>query len=166
VILLLTPPVFSASGNETPQVGESEANLGLLQDFAGNDRMLEEYAGQGKWLVVMLWTSYCRISNANIDAYNTFYQTHDLEDLEFVGVSLDGLKGKDDAKRFIEKHDVAFPNLLGELNPVSAFYAVLTGRFAVSTPSFLIFSPDGKLLAQQSGAVPPQLIADFIDSQS
>jgi peroxiredoxin len=146
--------------------GQSEANLGLLQDFAGNDRMLAEYAGNGNWLVVMLWASGCRVSNQRIDDYNDFYKENELDNLQFIGVSVDGLQGKADAQHFIDRHDVQFPNLLGELSAVSAFYTVLTGSAEFSTPSFLVFSPSGELVAQQAGAVPPEMIERFIKSRS
>ena len=32
----------------------------------------------------------------------------------------------------------------------------------IGTPSFLLFDPQGNLLAQQVGAVPPELIEEFI----
>lgn len=47
-----------------------------------------------------------------------------------------------------------------------ALYARLTGRALIGTPTFLIFSPGGKLLALQVGPVSTDRILEFISNES
>ena len=39
------------------------AQAGGLQDFDGQPKSISDYAGKGKWLVVMIWASDCHICN-------------------------------------------------------------------------------------------------------
>jgi hypothetical protein len=46
------------------------------------------------------------------------------------------------------------------------WYTSVTGRQWVGTPTFLVYDPEGTLRAQQAGAVPTELIEQFIASNS
>ncbi len=67
------------------------------------------------------------------------------------------------ALAFIKKHGVIFPNLIGEPEKVAELFLKLTGVDLTGTPAILIYSPWGKLLAAQLGAVPTFLINNFIN---
>jgi len=45
---------------------------------------------------------------------------------------------------------------------VMGYFQLLTGSRWVGTPTFLVFGPDGELMAKQAGAVPTDLIEQFI----
>lgn len=144
----------------------TQAEMKGLQDFKGNPQVLENYTGKGKWLIVMLWASDCYICNKEAHQYVDFHLIHADEDATVLGISLDGESRKKEAENFIEKHNIDFPNLIAEPEYVSAMYKNLTDQFFSGTPTFLIFSPDGKLKATQAGAVPTSLIEDFIKKNS
>lgn len=137
-----------------------------LEDFAGTRHALAEYTGQGKWLVVMIWASDCPVCNAEVHQYNDFYDFHHDEDAGVLGISVDGPDKLKEAQSFVSRHTVEFPNLIGAPAQVAAWYQRLTGRPFVGTPTFLIYSPQGELVAQQVGAVPRQAIEDFIQRQT
>ena len=137
-----------------------------FQDFTGKPQVLENYTGKGKWLVVMMWASDCHVCNQEAHQYVDFHMFHSDKDATVLGISLDGESRKKEAKGFIKKHSVDFPNLIAEPEHVAAIYNKLTGQFFAGTPSFLIFAPDGELKAAQAGAVPTNLIEEFIKSNS
>lgn len=138
------------------------AEINGFQDFKGKSQVLENYTGKGKWTVVMMWASDCHICNKEAHQYVDFHMIHSDKDATVLGVSLDGESRKKAAEQFIKKHSVDFPNLIAEPEHVSKIYQELTGQFFAGTPSFLIFAPDGELKAAQAGAVPTQLIEEFI----
>ena len=131
-----------------------------MKGFDGYIHTLDEYIGQGKWTVVMLWASDCQACNAEAKQYVKFHTAHKSKDI--VGVSLDGKEKMADAEAFIKRHSVNFENLIDEPENVAQMYTFLTGRPWVGTPTFLIFSPIGELRAAQVGAVPTHLIESFI----
>jgi len=134
----------------------------VFTDFDGKPRSIESYAGGGKWLVVMIWASDCRVCNQEAGSYARFHQAHKDRDATLLGVSIDGQDKKADAEAFIQRHELPFPNLLGEPQTSMLYYTMKTGAPFTGTPTILLYGPDGQLQAAQAGAVPPEVIEDFM----
>ena len=79
-----------------------------------------------------------------------------------LGISTDGRKKLDAAKAFIKKHNVTYPNLIGEPDDVAVMYETVSGGPWIGTPTILVYDPKGELQAAQPGAVPVELINEFI----
>lgn len=140
----------------------SFAEMKGFEDFKGQPQVFENYLGKGKWLVVMMWASDCHICNREAHQYVDFHMVHSDSDATVLGISLDGESRKKEAKRFINKHSIDFPNIIAEPEYVSNFYRELTGQYFAGTPTFLVYSPNGELKAAQAGAVPAEIIENFI----
>jgi len=107
------------------------------------------------WL--LFFRHICDIKNTNY-----FHDFHKDKNAIVLGISLDGQDKKSDAEKFINRHFVSFDNLIGEVEAVASIYTDLTGQAWIGTPTFLVYAPDGKLMAQQVGAVPTDLLEKFI----
>jgi len=142
------------------------AAINGLQDFKGTPHNLDEYKGKGKWTIVMLWASDCHVCNEEAHQYVDFHKKHQSKDATVLGISLDGQGKKADAEDFLKEHKINFPNLIGEPMEVASLYRELTGENFRGTPTFLIYSPNGDLRAQQVGAVPTDLIEQFMVSEA
>lgn len=151
VLLLVMAPVYGMS---------------ILKDFNGTLHTLDEYTGNGKWAIVMIWASDCHACNAEAKNYVKFNRAHKDKDAYILGVSMDGDEKILDAEAFIERHGVDFQNLIGEPEVVAGMYSSLTGRPWVGTPTFLLFNPTGELRAAQVGAVPTHIIESFIEKEN
>lgn len=143
----------------------SQIQAAVLQDFKGKSKSIDDFTGNGKWTVVMIWASDCHICNKEASAYVDFQFTHADDDARVLGISIDGQAKKVEAERFIERHKINFPNLIGEPQAVAQLYTDLTGATFIGTPVFLFYNPQGVLVAQQAGAVPTDLIEEFIQQQ-
>lgn len=137
-----------------------------LQDFNGKPQAVKNYTGHGKWLVVMIWASDCHVCNQEASNYVKFHEHYKNINARMLGISMDGQAKKAEAKKFIQRHAVTFPNLIGEPLAVAQWFVDLTGADWVGTPTFLIYNPAGELVVQQVGAVPVNMIEDFIRKQS
>ena len=137
-----------------------------LSTFDGKPAEVSNYTGGGKWLVVMIWASDCHICNKEASQYVDFHFVHQDDDARVLGISIDGQAKKAEAEKFIERHKVNFPNLIGEPGEVAEWFARLTGSPFVGTPTFLFYDPSGKLVAKQVGAVPTELIEAFMEQQA
>lgn len=133
-----------------------------LKTIDGKPAKIEDYTGKGKWTVVMFWASDCHVCNAEAHSYVDFHLAHADDDATVLGVSLDGKAKLADAKKFIKRHNVDFPNLIGEPLDVTTKYMELTGRPWIGTPTILLYDPKGILRAQEAGAVPTELIEAFM----
>lgn len=142
--------------------------MAQFYDFDKKPQELEQYVGKGKWTVVMFWASNCHVCNVEAEQYIQFHESHKDTDALVVGISLDGLSGDGlkKAKGFIKRHDVTFPNLIGSRSDVIYYYTQVINGPWQGTPSFLIYTPKGELVAAQAGAVPADLIEEFMASQS
>ncbi len=138
----------------------------LFTDFAGELRSIESFTGNGKWLVVKVWAHNCHVCNQEAENYAQFHEAHKDSDATVLGVSLDGAADQAAAAAYIERHDLPFPNLIGEPQSVMLKYMMLTGAQFRGTPSILLYDPDGTLRAAQAGAVPIASIEAYIARNS
>ncbi|MEJ2143189.1 MAG: TlpA disulfide reductase family protein [Gammaproteobacteria bacterium] len=150
-MLLATTPAFAKT---------------TLYELNGKPSSIEKYTGNGKWLIVMFWASDCHVCNKEAHQYVDFHFAHADEDASVLGVSLDGVKNKMLAEGFIKKHNINFPNLIGDPEAVADMFTRLTGVLWAGTPTFLIYSPTGELMVQQIGAIPVELIENYIQQQT
>ena len=140
---------------------------GVLRDLAsGESRTLEDYVGQGKWTVVMLWASDCPICGQEAPAWSLFDTRHRDTDATVVGLSLDGSGGAKAARAFVERHLLDFPNLIGEPQDVARLFTERGRGPFLGTPSFLIYSPAGELKARQTGPLPTDRLEEYIRKQT
>ncbi len=136
-----------------------------LAAFKAGPAALDGYAAEGKWLVVMLWASDCVACNREARQYIDFHEFHHDVDASVLGISLDG-NDQLAAQKFIDRHEVSFPNLISDYESAGSWFEGLTGQQFRGTPGFLIIDPKGELRAQQIGAVPVELIEQFIKANS
>ena len=137
-----------------------------LQHMNGNPATLQDNVGKGKWTLVMLWASDCHICNREASEYVDFHFVHSDDDATMLGITMDGQAKKAEAEKFISKHKVNFPNLIGEPADIDKLYYELTGAHFVGTPSFLLFDPKGEIQAMQVGPLPTDIVENFIKEQS
>jgi len=135
-----------------------------LHHFDGDPKTVEDYFTPEKWTILMIWRHDCHVCNQEVGDYSFFHE--DNEQAQVIGLSIDGMAKKDKAEQFISTHDLSFKNLIGELGTVARYYQNKTGTRFLGTPTFMVFSPQGKLMAAQAGAIPPDVISDFISKQS
>lgn len=150
-----------------PALGMAQKGPGvIMQDLEGAFHGLDEFTGQGKWTVVMLWASDCHACNEEAHQYVKFHEDHKNSDATVLGISLDGKQKLDDAKQFVTRHGVSFPNLINEPLQVMQFYSGATGQAFIGTPTLMVYDPQGKLRGAQVGAVPVDIIEAFIARES
>ena len=137
-----------------------------LKDFSGKPGAIADYAGKGKWTAVIIWASDCHVCNVEAEQYIQFHEAHKDKDIQMLGVSMDGNKKLDEAKAFVKRHHVTYPNLIGEPVDVASMYERLTGASWVGTPTILVYDPQGELQAAQPGAVPVELIEEFVQTKT
>lgn len=135
-----------------------------LQDFDGRPVGLADQIGQDeRWLVVMIWESSCPACNRIAHQYVDFHEFNAEHRARVLGISIDGPDGVAEAKAFVERHQVQFPNLIGDPAEVAMRYRQLTGNAFIGTPSFLLFDPQGQLRGYQAGMMPAEVVERFID---
>ena len=135
-------------------------------DVNGKAQGLNDFVGKGKWTIAMIWASDCHVCNHEAPAYEAFHKKHKDRDAVMLGISLDGPDGLKDARTFVTSHKLSFPNIVGEGEDVAVMFYDMTGVHFAGTPTFLIFDPKGELKVQQIGAVPVEMIEEYLAEQT
>lgn len=136
----------------------------VLKDFSGAARNVNEFIGKGKWVVVTVWAHNCPVCNAEIYQMTFFHDEHAKKDAIVLGVTIDGEAGRDKAKDFLKRHDLNFTNLIAE--PEQEVLAAFGGGPFIGTPTFYIYSPQGKLVAQRIGPTTQEQIEEIMGSHA
>lgn len=163
----LLPVLWVAMLGLLPAPGAPAPQEETLYDFEGRPHALEEYLGRGKWLVVTVWASDCAVCNKEIHEMVAFHSVHRDRDATVLGISVDGQSRKEEALVFIRRHQVSFPNLLGDGRAFKAIYLRATGRpWFGGTPMNLVYAPDGGLAARRIGPLARAEIEAFIEKDT
>ncbi|OED35327.1 hypothetical protein AB833_30655 [Chromatiales bacterium (ex Bugula neritina AB1)] len=151
--------VFAVSGNRVSAGMELQRVDGTVVD-------LDEYRGDGQWLLVMFWAVNCHICEEQKPEISLFHEKHRNDDAKVLGVALDGMDKIDLIKSNIERHKTSFPSLVGNIAIVASHYKNLTEESLRGTPTYLLFNPEGELVGNNPGPLRIQALEEFIASKS
>ena len=149
IALLLVPLLALAAG---PNVE--------LKGFDGKNHNVNEYVGQGKWTIVVVWSKDCPVCRRDIYHMTFFYDEHRKKDATVLGLSIDGYANRAGAQSFIDDQSLNFPNLIGTPDDPSR----ISGTAFIGTPTYYFFSPDGKFMTQRIGPVTQEQAEAIIHS--
>ena len=137
-----------------------------FRDFEGNKQVFNDQLADGQWTVVMIWAHDCPVCNEEVQSWDLFHADHEDSDARVLGLSLDGAAGESGAREFLERHEPAFKNLIGEPRDVARLVSKASGRPLYGTPTFLIYSPERRLVAMQVGPLNPALLETYMRENS
>jgi peroxiredoxin len=130
-----------------------------LKDLDGKAHKVSEYIGKGKWTVVTVWSADCPICKTEMIHMVFFHDEHKNKDATVLGVSIDGFDRRKDALAFIKDQGLNFPNLIASYHEVEQF----GGGDFIGTPTYYIFSPEGKIRYARAGAHNQNQIEEILD---
>ena len=135
-----------------------------IESFSGSQTSLDDQIGKDKWTLVVFWAHDCGICRAEFPLISDFHQSRD--DVDVIGISIDGEGKKELAQAFLESTQPSFLNFITSLTLVATNYEVLTQEGFRGTPTFLLFTPDGELIGNNPGKLSISALEGFIASNS
>ena len=133
-------------------------------DIEGKKDSLMNHIGKEKWTIVEVWESDCHACRMHMPEMVEF--DGKLKNARIVGISLDGQRGIDKAEEFIMEYDIKFPTIITNPVEMNAWMQQSIGEPLVGTPTFILFDPEGKLVAAQPGIVSTTSLEAFITENS
>ncbi len=137
-----------------------------LFDFSNKAVRFGDYIKSEQWTVVMLWASNCHVCTVEVHQFVKLHEAFSDKNIRVLGISVEGIEKTEAAQDFVNIHNVNFPNLIAETDFITTVFEQYTKQDWLGTPTFLVFSPSGQLMAQRSGMLAPELIVSFIEQQS
>ncbi|MBN3562492.1 TlpA family protein disulfide reductase [Aliamphritea spongicola] len=137
-----------------------------LKSWEGDDTSLQQQVGKGKWAVVIFWRHDCEFCKREVPGLSAFHERNKDTQAEVIGVSIDGYGNKALAEEFVAENQPAFPSLIGEIQTVARSFQQLTEEGLRGTPTYMLFNPQGQLVAIQPGLLDPAAIEAFIAQRS
>ena len=128
-----------------------------LPDLQGVERKLSEC--RGKWVVLNYWATWCPPCLKEIPELVEFHEEHQHKNAVVVGVDFEDIS-RDELVEFTESYFMSYPILMTKPTAKTPL-GVISGL-----PTTFLISPEGKLVARQSGPVTAEMIEEFINQQS
>jgi peroxiredoxin len=148
VLALCLAPLFVAAAPDL-----------VLRDFDGKDRNVNEFIGKGQWTVVAVWSADCPICKRDIVHMTFFHEDNRKQGATVLGLSIDEVENIQHARRFVSDQALNFPNLIGSWKDASA----LSGASFIGTPTYYVFSPEGKFMTQRVGPATQEEMETIIE---
>lgn len=125
---------------------------------------IKNHIGNGKWTILEVWTSDCPQCRVHMPEMVEF--DGKLKNARILGISLDGLRGIEDAKGFVSEFKIKFPTIISNPIEMNIWMQQNLGESLIGTPTFILFDPEGKLVAAQPGIVAISSLEKFIIQNS
>ncbi len=143
--LILSGIIFSS-----PLVAKNEAK-GKLANISNR-------IGKGQWTIVEAWHHKCSVCMGSMPAMVKSIGTY--PNTKVIGISLDG--DARIAQRVIRKYHINFPTIMSNVTEFNAYVKKVANKKLTGVPTYMIFSPQGKVVAYQSGKITPPQLRNFI----
>jgi len=118
--------------------------------------------GNGKWQLVMIWSTDCHICAAMKPTLSAFHDKHKESDAQVYGIALDGRQNIELVERYMIDHKVSFPTYIGELGLIAVNFEINTETRFAGTPTYLLFNPTGELVGMDVGMLSIDELEAFI----
>jgi len=140
----------------------SPANAFQLESLESDRVNLNDYVGDGQWTLVMFWSTDCIPCEEQKPMIESFHQQHHMTNARVVGIALDGMENFPGIKKLVDHHQPTYPNLVVLTDVFPRQYKELTGKNFRVTPTYLLFSPDGKLSGSRAGKIERALLESVV----
>ncbi len=133
-----------------------------VQTLTGETVPLSTFFEPGKWTMVMMWTTYCGICRSQYPTVSAFHNKHKDTDAKVIGISLDGYPQSGKVQAYIASSAMAFDSVISEVDAIAPAYQAITEERFTGTPTYLMFDPQGALVAHVPGTLTMEDVEEFI----
>ena len=110
----------------------------------------------------MLWSVTCGICAREVPVYSDFHDGIKGRDIKIFGVALDGSEQQDAIEDTVIRWDMRFPTLIADLSLFAFNYEFQTGKLPMGTPTYMVYIPEGKLVANNPGPMRTSALVTYI----
>lgn len=134
-------------------VGDKATDF-VLEDVDGEEIHLSEYEGKGVYLT--FWATYCTYCKDKMEYLKEHYDEYKEKDVEIIGVNVD--ESSIQVQRFIERHQVPYPNPIDRGMLVGKAYGVS------AIPHTMLIDDEGMVIERTIGGKTEAQVLAALDS--
>lgn len=138
----------------------SSSNAFAFTGLDGKTDLITNHIGKDKWTIVEVWETNCPACRKHMPEMVKF--DGKLKNARLLGVSLDSKNSMDEVEEFIAEYDIKFPTIVTNYVEMNIWMQKSIGESLMGTPTFILFDPEGKLVAAQPGIVSVASLEKFI----
>ena len=136
-----------------------------LQSLDASRVNLNDYVGDGRWTLVMFWSTDCIPCEEQKPMIEAFHRDHHDSDAKVVGIALDGMEKLPGIQRLVDHHQPSYPNLVVFTDVFHRQYKELTGKDFRATPTYLLYDPQGALAGARAGRIERAMIESIVSGR-
>jgi len=155
-LLVLSPCWFISHSAHAFQLQAMDEQRVDLLDYVGDDR----------WTLIMFWATDCIPCEEQKPALEAFHQRLSPDVASVVGVAIDGMENRGEIARLNALHDPSYPNLVVFTDVFQRQYQELVGKPFRTTPTFLVFDPQGNLRGNLYGYIDFDALVQHVSTQN
>lgn len=140
----------------------TQAHAFSLQKRTAEAVSFDALVGDGRWTLVMLWTTDCVPCEEQKPMIDAFHVSHVDADARVVGVALDGIQHIGDINKVMRRTPTRFPNYVASSRRFYEEYEARTGKAFTATPTYLLYNPAGKYMGAHTGKISRAALEDAI----
>lgn len=137
-----------------------------LQDLHAERVHLSDFLIEGRWNLVMFWSTDCIPCEQQKPMIEAFHAAHKDTDAVVLGIALDGMENKAGIDLLIKKHNPSYPNLVVFTDVFARQFRELTGQDFRATPTYLLFTPEGEMAGVRAGPIDRELIEGVVAAEA
>lgn len=125
------------------EVGQPFIDL-ELQSITGEQTALSQICGQGKWVLLDFWATWCEPCLQEIPTQQEAYRKYALRGFEICAISLD--RDTDRWRSFVAQNGLLWSHFIDSADPSTPSAAEAYGLLTI--PANFLISPDGEIVAR------------------
>jgi len=112
----------------------------------------------GQWTLIQLWVLDCVVCEKQKPALSKMNE--DYNEFTVLGLSLDGLDNIASVRERLVAKNLSFDNFIAELSSVKLELERSFDTEYIGTPTYILYSPRGKIVAVQPGPIDLQKLPE------
>ena len=109
-------------------------------EYDGTQQKLSDYVGQGKYVLVDFWASWCGPCREEIPNIVAAYNKYKAKGLQVVGVA--SLEEPKNSTKYVQEQNIPYPQIFNAGMSVLQLYGI------DGIPHIILFAPDGTIIAR------------------
>jgi len=146
--LLLVLALLTSFATVNANVGDIQ-----LQTLAKVDVSMNKMINDGKYTLVMIWSTDCVACEEQKPMIQSFHKDYSETKAKVIGIANDGMGLLGEIKKLIKKNEPSYPNYVASPETFYSEFEIATGKKFRATPTYIMFGPDGRILGVAVGQI-------------